>query len=237
MPLAIPLTPDQIDAAQQLHARLGQWRAADDALRALAKQFPGFDSASTLLKVVTVNALYGTNVLAIIRMATHVRGVLEKTNLEASGPELVERLAGLPPAKGQRPRRHHSFAAKFAHFFINEHRFPIMDSYAAQMLVAHLGRANIVQDPRHPYVAFSRNLGTLKALAALQVTNRELDRYLWLAGQYRAWHKGRERRSPVQINVELARLFVQPSRDIVRALARLLPAGCLCTTLDEPEYA
>ncbi|HKI37221.1 MAG TPA: hypothetical protein VKA46_35530, partial [Gemmataceae bacterium] len=125
----------KIEAANCLHERLEQWRLADQALRLLADRCPDFKSDACLLKVVAVNGLYGTNLYAITRMAKHAAGVLAGTDLAAVGPEVVERLADLPPTEGQKHKRHHySFASKFAHFFLDEERFPIMDSYALAML-------------------------------------------------------------------------------------------------------
>ncbi len=207
MKLAVPLSQQQIEAAMRLQATLDQWSATDEALEALAKRFPDFDPPSTLLKTVAINALYGTNVYAHIRMARHVGDVLAKTDCAAAGPELVERLAALPKAEGQKSdRRFHSFGSKFAHFFVSSDRFPIMDSYAAEMVRHHLGRNNYVVDWGRPYMAFVQNFQTLMSLASLKCGNREFDNYLWIAGQYRKW-----RRIPkAQINAELRALFENP---------------------------
>jgi len=40
---------------------------------------------------------------------------------------------------GRSTKRHHSFVSKFAHFFIDPERFPIMDSYPVSLLKVHLG--------------------------------------------------------------------------------------------------
>jgi len=158
MPLAVPLSRDQVAAANRLHAGLRQWATADRALGALAERFPEFDETSTLLKAVTINAMYGTNVWALDRMARHVMAVLSETDLARAGPELVERLATPPPAPGQKRRRTHlSFAAKFAHFFIDAERYPILDSYAAKMVELHLpGEPSAASDRRRPSVHHAR---------------------------------------------------------------------------------
>ncbi len=210
MALAIPLTEAQIAAAGRLHGRLEQWAAADRALFALARQFPGFDADAVLLKVVTINALYGTNVYAVLRMARHAEKVMRTVEAATVSLELVERLAELPSANGgEIRRRFHSFASKFAHFFVDPERFPIMDSYAVEMVKHHLGRGNQVTSKSGRYVAFTQNLDKLKALAGLRAKNRELDRYLWLAGQYHTWRRDREAR----INAELQRFFSAPPAD------------------------
>src|SRR5258706_11679744 len=106
--LAIPLTMTQIEAANRLHGKLLQWRVTDRALYILQENLPGFDIEATLLKVVAVNQLYGTNVYAVVRMARHITEVMQ----DACGIEdadLVEKLASLTA------RKHRSFASKFAH--------------------------------------------------------------------------------------------------------------------------
>lgn len=70
--LAVPLTMAQIEAANRLHGKLIQWQVTDRALHILQENLPGFDSEATLLKVVAVNQLYGTNVYAVVRMVRHV---------------------------------------------------------------------------------------------------------------------------------------------------------------------
>ena len=59
--LAVPLTMTHIEAANRLHRKLLQWQVTDRALHTLQESLPGFESEATLLKVVTVNQLYGTS--------------------------------------------------------------------------------------------------------------------------------------------------------------------------------
>jgi hypothetical protein len=129
-------------------------------------------------------------------------------------------MAALPMAVSQKHvRRHTSFAAKFAHFFIDSERFPIMDSYAVWMVKYHLGWKNCLRDANRSYTAFVENLRRLREAAGLNVKSRELDRYLWLAGQYRQWRKNLKS----QINSELAALFASPSGESEEDLHALAP--------------
>jgi hypothetical protein len=219
MGLAVPLPITRIEVANRLHERLEQWRLADQALGLLKERCPKFAPDACLLKVVAVNGLYGTNVYAITRMAKHVASVFSRADLGTAGAELVERLADLPPAERQKQKRHHySFASKFAHFFVSEDRFPIMDSYALKMLKVHLGRG-YSKNPAHPYAAFVGNFHEVQRLSGFAGSNRELDRYLWLAGEYAAWKKNPSAR----INSELADLFAQRSPEVMPLLGVLLP--------------
>lgn len=230
-PLAVPLAESQVTTANALHTLLVGWATIDRALAALGERFPKFDREASLLKGATVNQLYGTNVYALTRMAGHVATVLDGADMTAGGDmladaALVERLAALPKTPGQpSARRHASFASKFAHFFIDRERFPIYDSYAERMVAYHPGSKQRVTNLIHPYQAFVQNLHTLRERAGITCSAAELDRYLWLAGLYRAW-----RCNPnSQINIEVARLFESPSVEAAAHLASLLPAGSIST--------
>jgi hypothetical protein len=215
MDLAVPLPIGKIEAANRLHKRLELWRLTDQALGLLDQRCPSFEPDVCLLKVVAVNGLYGTNLYAITRMAKHAAGVLAGIDRAAAGPEVVERLAKLPAAEGQKHKRcHYSFASKFAHFFLGQERFPIMDSYAVAMLRRHLGRRNYSNDTTNRYAAFVRNFQELKRLSGFTGSNRQLDRYLWLAGEYAAWKK----KPKAAINAEVATLFAHASGETLALL-------------------
>jgi hypothetical protein len=224
MGLVVPLTQIQIDAACRLHQRLDQWWVSDAALKRLRETLPGFDRESCLIKSVVINTLYGTQVLAIVRMARHVEAVLHKTDIRTAKIELVERLALLRSAPNNLHRRFVSFAAKFCHFFLNEERFPIYDEAAREVIKLHLGKKGCVSDPAHPYSAFCENLARLRTEASLDGPGRELDRYLWITGMYMKWLKLRRKQNP-RMNAELQSIFNHPDREAAAELDVLLPVG------------
>lgn len=137
--LRVTLTSAQVSAATRIHGRLPSWKATDDALDGLARSMPGFSFGECLVKATAINQLYGTNVYALGRMAEHVAQVLA----EGQSDDLVERLATLNT--NGKPRRHLSFASKFAHFYIDKDRFPIFDRYAIERLRASFNYANMVR--------------------------------------------------------------------------------------------
>lgn len=209
--LAVPLSMSQIEAANRLHNKLLQWQITDQALHALHVNLPGFDIEVTLLKVVAINQLYGTNVYAVIRMAQHVTEVMQVAN-RMEDADLVKELASL------NGRKHRSFASKFAHFFINMERFPIYDSFAVKMVAYHLGgQGGEAGDSAHPYRTFVENIHRLKSYAGLSCTTKELDHYLWLAGLYREWLRNQDS----QINAEVAEMFKNQSVEVTAELAIL----------------
>lgn len=205
---AVPLAIPQIEAAHDLHLRLEQWRITDTALQELHIRFPGFDIEATLLKVVAVNQLYGTNVYAVDRMAKHIVEVMH-TDMVSDDVKFVEILAALPALPAKKQRNHISFASKFAHFFIDKERFPIFDSYAEDMVKFHLSKQEYVKDSKRPYSAFVQNLLLLRNQIQGSCTYEALDRYLWLAGLYHAY---RTKANP-KINREVEELFRSLSLD------------------------
>ena len=58
------------------------------SLGQLRQALPGFGPTETLLKVVAVNALYGTNVLALMRAAKHVEQVLGSVDFAQTSARL-----------------------------------------------------------------------------------------------------------------------------------------------------
>ncbi len=219
--LAVPLKQSQVKAAGQLYNHLPRWAATDRALNALAEQFPDCGPESALLKVAALNQLYRTNVYAVARMAEHVGRVMAAQNDGTLEADLVERLATLPTATDdEKGRVFLSFASKFVHFYVDRERFPIYDSYAVKMLTYHLGRKGQVIDNAQPYRAFLINLAALRERLDFPCGNRELDRYLWLAGLCRAWVHSPK----AQINTEVAALLNKGTPETAAILAALLPS-------------
>lgn len=186
MPKPIPLSPHLVRAACDLHATLMPWHRSDEALLAIRTGVPGFSPAATLAKVVAVNALYYTNVFALVRVAEHFSGVLARADLGTAGPELVDALADVPKGGTEKRKvRRLSLAAKFAHFFIDGDRFPIYDRYAVRMVAKHAGTSMTSLDGR--YAAFTAAFNALAISAGIVSQRRRLDRYLWIQGQYEEW--------------------------------------------------
>ncbi|MDB5386679.1 MAG: hypothetical protein JWM11_2325 [Planctomycetaceae bacterium] len=220
--LAVQLVSSQIEAAERLYQRQKPWQLSNAALYRLKDCCPGFDHEETLLKVVAINALYGTNLYALVRMAEHICKTLKGKDLNAEGPELVEMLACLPASSDEKKSRHHaSFASKFAHFFVDSESFPIMDSIAVEMLKHHLGQGQWQKDSKRPYLAFVANIERLRQRSGIDCTNSELDRYLWLAGLFRRWDNPKDGK----INREASILFANQSPDVARDVKSLTASG------------
>lgn len=186
--LALQLKPAQIEAAQKLYNRMPEWRAANEALVVLGEKFPGFDLPAVLLKAVAVNQLYSTNVYAIVHMGRHLHSLLSRVDLHTARHDLVDRMAEVRMPDGK-TFRWRSFASKFANFYIDSTRFPILDGNANTTISLHLGLRGMAST----YVEYASRHEQLMKLAGLRCSNIELDRYLWLAGYCRPWRSQRTR--------------------------------------------
>ncbi|MCK4323991.1 MAG: hypothetical protein KAW89_05625 [Armatimonadetes bacterium] len=212
-----PILQSQIDAANYLFKRIKTWVACERAFERLRDEMPGFDLPTSLLKAAAINDLYWAGVFGIWRMARHISEVA--CTLPKNPVEAVRKIARLPADGEEKGRTHRSFASKFCHFFIDSERFPIYDLYCRNMVAHHLGRDQLQRDPKNRYRAFKANVDRLRELSRLSVSYRELDRYLWLAGQYHEWlDKG----DKGQINSEVRELFADLSPDIQDALQALV---------------
>src|ERR1017187_10510268 len=125
--LAIPLKQSQIDAANQFWK--GGWESKE--FEQLRMAFPNPLDA-VRIKAIVLNVLYGTNIIAIAQAADRVERVL-KAN-QWTGSDLVEQLVN--EIRGVTNQSNYSFAAKYAHFFIDS-GFPILDWFAEWRLGAH----------------------------------------------------------------------------------------------------
>lgn len=219
--MAVPLEREQVEAALELYQKCKRWQATDEALDSLACSFPDFDFKSILLKAAAVNALYGTQVYAITEVAEHLYSVLRNTAISVT-PALVEELAKVKFIRCSKDikREFRSFASKFAHFFINPDEFPIYDSYAVRMLTYHL---NGKSKESLLYEEFVNSFLMLKSSLNFPVTTRELDRYLWLSGQLRAWRGLPPWRKPYnKINSELEPLFESSEKEVQKLIEAVL---------------
>ncbi len=218
---AIPITQAQIDAANRLHARCPQWSSTDRAFEQLGERFPGWGRESCILKSAAINDLYSTNVFAIWRMAEHLMHVM--ADPPADEDDLAEAIASLPNAEGDAvAQRHWSFTSKILHFFVDGDRYPIYDSFCRIMVSYHLGPGGRVPDAGNPYRAFMANLERVRELSTIEASLRDLDRYMWLVGQYRDWlKKGDE----AITNGELRGLFESEEAEAQADLRLLLPSA------------
>lgn len=215
--LAKQLLVPQIDAAKKLYLRCRWWKLQEEVFHIVQADVPGFGLEATFAKLTLVDRLYKTSEYFLEYVAEHITNLLSsKPDYETYDPvSMVEHLSTYIGPNSDKPRHCWSLASKFAHFFIDGERFPIYDTYAKKMIAYHLfGRfTDIYKDRPAPYEKFYQDFHLLKILAEIECTNRELDRYLWLRGQFCEWRKNRE-----EIRGEVAALFISPQKEIQEEL-------------------
>lgn len=213
-----PLVPSQVDAATALLARCPGLQLTRKTIRRMHAQMPGFDEQACLAKTAVVNSLYSTGVLDVWGVARHVQGILTRADVGKAGPELVDPMAAVPGPDGKIvPRRFTSFASKFAHFFIDSERFPILDSYVEQRMAWHRG-CGLRAEPGRRYQEFWCAFMSLKDSSGLESRgNEELDGYLWLSGQIASAQDKPE----VRIGLEVRALMESMDEEVKRLLHQL----------------
>jgi hypothetical protein len=175
--LAMPLSKSQIEAAVRFWDENGGWETND--INQLKRVFPEPQDA-VRIKAIVLNALYGTNIIAISQVADCVEQVLKANH--STSPALVEEMVA--EIWHVTKRHDYSFSAKYAHFFISPN-LPILDWYAEWMVGKHLG--SFTSDNPKRYLKFAEDIETLKKMAGLTCNCAELDAYLWVAGEYWYW--------------------------------------------------
>lgn len=212
------LTSEMIEAGDRIYRRLTEQCEGEAALGVLAERFPGFGREEVLIKVVALNALAGPHVLSRRVATRHIERVMAKA--DPNDPMIVDRLSDIPQASGKpSKRKQHGFASKFAHYFIDAERFPVMDAHAAKTLRFHLGGRSYVVDESSRYREFESNMRRLRGMAGHKGSRRAMGRYLWVAGQYIEWS-----RSPrAKINRQLAAVFSSPAPDAAEDIRVMMP--------------
>ena len=174
--LAMPLSNNQIEAASRFFEKDG-WEYKE--MGQLRRAFPDCHDA-VRVKAMAVNALYGTNIIAITKVGDCVQRVLNRNH--SIDPELVEEL--VVEIRTITKQKNYCFSAKYAHFFIDSD-LPILDWYAEWMVAKHLGILQSANPKR--YLKFAADIVMLKQVAGLTCNCAELDAYLWVAGEYLIW--------------------------------------------------
>jgi hypothetical protein len=199
--LAQSLTQSQIDAVSKFYPG----GLESEELTQLKQAFPERHTAIRV-KAIVLNTLYGTNIIAIYKVAGLLQKLLKETR--TTGPLLVEELVdGIKKVTG---RAHYSFVAKFGHFFVDSN-LPILDSFAQEMVEWHLGQAQSRNSKR--YLRFCENIETLSKLAGLTCNCEELDAYLWIAGEYQSWAKNKKREINSYLKPRFERLQENPESE------------------------
>ncbi len=177
----------EIESAQRIYDQLGMWSAIDRALVAVSIALPGSHRAEVFAKTKAINSFYDTNVWAIYRVSDHISEVLSGS--PTIDPELVETLAAVhDPSTKADYRYYHSFASKYAHFFLSPDVFPIYDSMAEKALRQILGTQLRLGEHEGKYRRFVTHMQNTFRELKDEYNWSQIDRFLWLVGQLQVLH-------------------------------------------------
>lgn len=198
----ISVTPEQISVAQSMWESLPGWQRTDRALAMAKEAFPSnTDLDSVWLKPALLDRLYATNVYRLNQAAERVVEVFG-TMSHCLSQEIVVELAKVQV--NGKTRGLVSFASKYVHFF-HDDSIPITDRYAAFTLTRHFGEPKArITDWIRDYQQYCRKIDELIRTSAISPTAREMDHYLWLAGN---WVELQEKAQKAQINKGLLAFF------------------------------
>jgi hypothetical protein len=196
------ITKEMIDATKDFYAQnLPGWQLADRTLEKIKHQFDGQISDEVCLaKAAAISILYGARVDHLPMVAQSICTKLKSP----IGDDLVERIASAGKKKKLR-----SFASKFCHFFIDADRYPIYD-VATCLAIQHFLGNKYDSRQKRCYATFCKNVSMLRKTFSITSSVRDLDRFLWVVGQWkREWSK---------INRELSFAFMNDSLVIQKIL-------------------
>ena len=178
MQLATPLMKEQIEAAQKFW---DEEKLTSQRVLKLKQAFPRPEDAVDL-KIDALDKDYFTNIETRTEVVSkRIAAWVVKTT--TTGPDLVEELVReIQPSTLE---RNYVFASKYINLFVDSSS-PILDWYAEEMVNMHLGLIRW-EGPKR-YHIFHERLTTLHQIANLTCHITEMDKYLWIAGQF--WFAG-----------------------------------------------
>jgi hypothetical protein len=161
---------------------------SEKALAELFAAYPGNDNAShVLLKVVALNSLYSTRILAVLKLANHIaeQGAQIDAALAAGSAEAVEVIAGA----GQIDLTFYSFATKYCNWH-NPGAYPIYDSRVDKYLWG-LKKQGLFSSEKlaergdmWSYPAFCEVMTAFRNDFGLGAFSfKEIDKFLWSQGE------------------------------------------------------
>ena len=175
------------------------------ALSKLFTQFPNNNNPEdVLLKVVTLNSLYTTGILATSQVADHIFHLNIDPEIRAGRPEAVQMVAHVQ--LGKSTRNNYSFATKYCAWH-NPASYPIYDSFVDQMLWGYKKQDRFDNFNRQDLWQYSHFKNVLLHfrnyynLASFSI--KDIDKFLWLAGNdfYPApWKKQISEKSKEDLN-------------------------------------
>ena len=157
----------------------------EEVLSELFEKYPNNQNLrDILIKVTTLNALFSTNIFAIVEVSKHILVKDIDENLRANSLRLINEISVMEI--GGKVRNNYSFATKYCHWHRPE-TYPIYDSYVSDLLWKYAKRdrfMNFSQSDFRDYPKYKQILERFRGHYGLsQFTTKELDKFLWLHGR------------------------------------------------------
>jgi hypothetical protein len=159
----------------------------DKALLELFRAFPQNNRMEHILfKVLGLNALYSTEIIAVQPVARHILSLNLDAKLAQGAAELVNQIARTPMKDGK-VRRNYSFATKYCSWHMPA-AYPIFDSVVGKLISEYqrLDRfANYTwQHELTDYLVFKQAIEAFREKYGLSdFSFKELDKFLWSYGK------------------------------------------------------
>jgi hypothetical protein len=160
--------------------------ATDRALTELLNTFPGnHQFEHILIKVVTINALYATGIMAVGALAASIQRHNIDEQLAEGNPDLVNTIAPLEVKPGKF-RRNYSFASKYCSWHKPE-AYPIFDSFVENLLWQYQQIDRFSGFARHHMVDYPKYRQIIEAFREgyhlVDYSFKDLDKFLWMYGK------------------------------------------------------
>jgi len=166
-----------------------QFKVTENALGELFSLFPvNTDPSHVLLKVVVLNRLYSTQILAVHAVADHIYQIGREIDdeLAAGSLEIVKKIATVKI--GEKERVNFSFASKFCNWHRQE-IYPIYDSHVDKYLWGLLKQVSytdpiFTHDSLWNYPEFVKVMESFRKHYGLDLfTFKQVDKFIWLQGE------------------------------------------------------
>ena len=153
-------------------------------LRSLCSKFPGNDrSENVLLKVVAINSLYATRIMAVRSVAEHIRQLHIDTKVNLGSPKLVSEIGNVKLGEKEKLFFFYSFATKYCSWHKPD-AYPIYDKYVAYLLWEYQQSSdfrfdNFERRDLIDYLKFKEIIERFRGFYGLTEFNfKELDKFL-----------------------------------------------------------
>lgn len=166
-----------------------RYSVADDAIVKLITQYSDNNKLEhVLLKAVTINTLYSTNVLAIFEMAKYIHHLKIDKAIQKGDYSIVHKIAQehsiAYSKKTGNPTNFYSFATKYCSWH-NLTKFPIYDYFASKVIAQYNQQYKYVEKLNlKDYPSLVSVITAFQERHGLQQFSfKEIDKFLWILGK------------------------------------------------------